>query len=184
MDRNEAIQLIRGHVKGEFLFKHMLATEAIMRATARELGEDEEAWGMAGLCHDIDFEETKENVGEHGLIAQKHLAGKLPEASLRAIEDHSYFLRGAPEPTDRMSIALLAADAITGLIIAAALVKPDKKLSSVTTESVANAFKKKGFAAGSNREQIKRMESAGMKLERFYEISLKAMQGIAGELGL
>lgn len=184
MDRAEAIELIKSHVKGEFLFKHMLAAEAIMRATAKELGEDEGAWGLAGLCHDIDFEETKENVKEHGLLAQKHLAGKLPEASLRAIENHAYFLRGAPEPTDRMSISLLAADAITGLIIAAALVKPDKKLSSVTTESVANAFKKKGFAAGSNREQIKRIEAIGIKQERFYEISLSAMQGIAGELGL
>jgi putative nucleotidyltransferase with HDIG domain len=184
MERGEALGLIRAHVKGEFLLKHMLAAEAIMRALARELGEDGDAWGMAGLCHDIDFEETKGSVSEHGLVARKYLEGKLPEGSLRAIENHAYFLRGAPEPEDGMSVALLAADAATGLIIAAALVKPDKKLSSVGAESVRNAFRKKGFAAGSSRESMKKIESVGVPLERFFELSLSAMQGISGELGL
>lgn len=185
MNREEAVLLIKEHVKGDFLFKHMLATEAIMREVAGFLGEDAEMWAMAGLVHDIDFEETKDaDISQHGVLADKYLAGKIPDEAMRAINNHSYFLRNAPEPTDKMSVVLLAADATTGLIVAAALVKPEKKLSAVTVDSVKNAFKKKGFAAGSNRENIKKIEGIGIPMDKFFALSLAAMQRIAPDLGL
>lgn len=184
MDRNEAVALIREHVKGDFLFKHMLATEAIMKEVAAFLGENVDLWGLTGLLHDIDFEETKENTGQHGILAEKYIGGKVPGEVVRAINAHASEYNGAPAPSNKMEIALLSADAITGLVVAAALVKPDKKLSSVTIESVRNAFKKKGFAAGSNRNNIKRIEEIGIPLDKFFELSLTAMQKIAPQLGL
>lgn len=142
MERTEALSLIKQHVKKVTLLNHMLATEVIMRALARELKEDEALWGLTGLVHDIDFEECKEDYSDHGKIAQKILEGKVPEETLRAILSHNWERTGVP-PQSKMEVGLLAADAITGLIVAAALVKPDKKLSSVTPDSVKNAFKKK-----------------------------------------
>ena len=183
MDRNEAISMMKRHVKKDFLIKHMLATEAIMRALARELGKDEELWGMTGLVHDVDFEECKSDWSDHGIISQDLLKGKLPEEGLRAILAHNYEKTGV-QPETELDWALLAADAITGLIVAAALVKPDKKLASVTVDSVKNAFKKKGFAAGSNREHIMKCGEFGLEPAKFFEISLKAMQAISDDLGL
>ena len=184
MEREEALALIREHVKGEFLFKHMLATEAIMKEVALFLGEDAGMWSLAGLLHDIDFEETKDDVKRHGVLAERYIAGKVPEEVVRAINAHASEYNGTPAPSNKMEIALLSADAITGLIVAAALVKQDKKLSSVTVDSIRNAFKKKGFAAGSNRSNIKRIEEIGIPLDKFFELSLTAMQRIAPQLGL
>ena len=183
MDRAEAIILIKQHVKKDFLIKHMLATEAILKSLARELGKDEGLWGMTGLVHDVDFEECKPDWSDHGIISLKLLEGKLAPEGLHAIQAHNYERTGVMPETD-LDWALLAADAITGLIVAAALVKPDKKLASVTLDSVKNAFKKKGFAAGSNREHIAKCEKFGIGLDAFMQLSLEAMQGICADLGL
>lgn len=182
MNREEALGLIKEHVKGQFLMNHMLATEAIMRRAAEFLGENVEEWGMTGLLHDIDFEEIGEDYTRHGPRACEILEGKVDERILRAIKSHNWERTGV-QPESKMEMALLAADAITGLIIAAALVK-GKKLSNVTTKTVKKSFKKKDFARGSNRDAIRRCEEINIPLEKFFEISLKAMQGIAGELGL
>jgi predicted hydrolase (HD superfamily) len=183
MDRKEALSMINEHVKKGFLKKHMLATEVILKALAKELGKDEQEWSMTGLIHDVDFEECKEDWSDHGVISQNLLKGKVSDGCLRAILAHNYERTGT-QPENDLDWALLAADAITGLIVAAALVKSDKKLSSVTVDSVKNAFKKKGFAAGSNRDHIKLCEKLGIDLEKFFEISLKAMQSISDDLGL
>lgn len=183
MNREDAIALIKSHVKKDFLFKHMLATEAIMRALAKRLGKDPDAWGMAGLVHDIDFEECKSDYSDHGLICISLLEGKLPPESVHAIQAHN-FEHTQVQPSSDLDWALLCADAITGLIVAAALVKPDKRLASVTLDSVKNAFKKKGFAAGSNREHIQKCEALGLDLDGFMAISLEAMQEISRDLGL
>jgi predicted hydrolase (HD superfamily) len=183
MDRPEAISLIKAHVKKDFLLKHMLATEAIMKGLARELGKDEGVWAMTGLVHDVDFEECKRDWSDHGVLSMKLLEGKLEAEGLHAIQAHNYERTGV-QPQSDLDWALLSADAITGLIVAATLVKPDKKLASVTVESVKNAFKKKGFAAGSNREHIGLCEKLGLSLDRFIELSLGAMQAICQDLGL
>ena len=183
MERTEALALIKSHVKKDFLIKHMLATEAIMRRIARDLGKDEGLWGMTGLVHDVDLEECKPDYSDHGVISMELLEGKIPAEGLHAIQAHNYERTNVSPETD-LDWALLAADAITGLIVAAALVKPDKKLASVTLDSVHNAFMKKGFAAGSNREHIEKCEKFGIGLDAFMQLSLETMQGICADLGL
>ncbi|MCK4555734.1 MAG: HDIG domain-containing protein [Candidatus Aenigmarchaeota archaeon] len=184
MNRAESEELVKQHVKGDFLFNHMLATEAIMRASAKELGEDEELWGLCGLLHDIDYEKTKDNPVEHGVVAQEILKdADVPEEVLRAILSHNYMNPDAPERASKMDHILVAADAMTGLIIACAMVK-EKKLSNVTDKTVKKAFKKKGFAAGSKRDMIMECEAAGIPYEKFVEISVEAMKGISERLGL
>lgn len=182
MDRDEAEVLVKEHVKGEFLFKHMIATEAIMKAAAHYLKEDEEMWALCGLLHDIDFEKTKDKPMEHGVAAQEMLKG-VNSKILQAILAHNYMNPDAPLRKEKMERMLVAADAMTGLIIACAMVK-GKKLANVTEDSVKNAFKKKGFAAGSKREMIMECEMAEIPYDDFVGISLKAMKDIAGELGL
>lgn len=184
MDREEAVNLVREHVKGEFLFKHMIATEAIMRAAAKNLSEDALVWGLCGLLHDVDFEETKDDCVRHGVVAQEILKGEdVPSEVLRAILSHNYMNPDAPERGAKMEHILVAADAMTGLIIACAMVK-GKKLANVGDNTVRKAFKKKGFAAGSKREMIMECEEAGIEYDKFVEISVAAMKDIAEELGL
>lgn len=184
MNSSEAGELVKQHVKGEFLLKHLYATEAIMRATAQFLNENAETWALCGLLHDIDFEKTKENPVEHGVLAQEILKDKgVPEGVRRAILAHNSMIANPVARETKMEHILVAADSMTGLIIACAMVK-EKKLANVTDDSVKNAFKKKGFAAGSKRENIMECEKAGIPYDKFVELSLKAMKEIAGKLGL
>ncbi len=184
MNRSEAEILVKQHVKGEFLLKHMYATEAIMKAAAQNLSENAETWALCGLLHDIDFETTKENPPKHGVLAQEILKDKgiAPEI-LRAILAHNSMIANHVARETKMEHMLVAADAMTGLIIACAMVK-EKKIANVIEDSVKNAFKKKGFAAGSKRENIMECEKAGIPYDKFVEISLKAMKEIAEKLGL
>jgi len=183
MTREEALDSVRENVENENSVKHMLATEAIMRALAKRFGEDEEEWGLAGLLHDIDVELTEGDMSNHGKLGADLVremgAG---EAVAHAVIAHNETL-GVPRET-MMDKALFCADPLTGLITAAALVRPDKKLGSVEAKSVRKRFKEKSFAAGANRETIAACSEIGLELEEFMELSLKAMQGIAGDLGL
>lgn len=184
MNREDAVNLVGEHVKGEFLFKHMIATEAIMRAAAKNLSQDADVWGLCGLLHDIDFEKTKDDCVRHGVVAQEILSDAgVSREILHAILSHNYMNPDAPERDSKMEHILVAADAMTGLIIACAMVK-GKKLSNVTEDTVKKAFKKKGFAAGSKREMIMECEEAGIEYDKFVEISVAAMKEIAEELGL
>jgi putative nucleotidyltransferase with HDIG domain len=183
MGREDAEATARQAVSGDALLKHMLATGAIMGAAARELGEDAELWEVTGLLHDVDFERTKAEPIRHGVLAQEMLSGKdLPKEALHAILAHNYMNPDAKRST-KMEHMLVASDSITGLIIACAMVK-GKKLENVTTDTVKNAFRKKGFAGGSRRDMIMECEPAGVPYARFVEISLEAMKGISGALGL
>ncbi len=183
MTRQEALDSIKANVGNENLVKHMLATEAIMRALARRLGGDKEEWGLTGLLHDIDAELTSGDMNTHSKLGAD-LARELgaTEAMAHAILCHNE-AHGVPRETE-LDKALFCADPLTGLITAAALVRPDKRLASVEAKSVKKRFKEKSFAAGANREQIARCSELGLELDEFIELGLKAMQGIAGELGL
>ncbi len=182
MDREQAYALVKEHVGKGFLVKHMLATEAIMGAAAKFLGEDAELWGLTGLLHDLDFEEIGEDYARHGPRTCEILEGKVDHLLLKAILTHNWE-RTNVKPETKMEVALLASDALTGLIVAAALVK-GKKLSNVTTDTLDGCFRKKGFAAGCNRDAIRRCEEISIPLDKFLGIGLAAMQGIAGELEL
>ncbi len=183
MTREEALESIKTSVDNENLIKHMLATEAIMRVLAKQLGEDEEEWGLAGLLHDIDVELTRGDMQTHSKLGAD-LVRELgaSEAIVHAILCHNE-AHGTPRET-MLDKALFCVDPLTGLITAAALVRPDKKLASLEASSVIKKFKQKGFAAGANRQQIAQCSEVGVELEQFIELGLVAMQAIAADLGL
>jgi putative nucleotidyltransferase with HDIG domain len=183
MNRQEAIESIRASVENENLIKHMLATEAIMRALARRMGGDEEEWGLAGLLHDIDVELTEGDMSSHSKLGAD-LARDMgaSEAIANAILCHNE-THGIP-PETPMEKALFCSDPLTGLITAAVLVRPDKKIESLEVKSVRKRYKEKSFAAGASREQIARCADIGLELEEFMTIGLDAMKGIAPQLGL
>ena len=183
MTRKEALESIKTNVQNGNLIKHMLATEAIMRALARRFGEDEEEWGLTGLLHDIDMELTEGDMTSHSKLGAD-LARELgaSEAMAHAILCHNE-AHGIPRET-KLDKALFCADPLTGLITAAALVRPDKKLAGLGAKSVEKKFKQKSFAAGVNRQQIATCSEIELELGEFIELGLKAMQGIAADLGL
>ncbi len=152
-----------------------------MGALAERLGGDRTVWSQAGLLHDLDYSETLDDPARHGLLAAEELrplgvAGEI----LDAIASHA----GHRDRTTLLDRALFAADPVTGLVTACALVMPGKTLAAVTAEMVARRFKEKGFARGARREQIAACSEVGMELPEFLALALAAMQGIAGELGL
>ena len=183
MNREDALKSIQEKVKNVNLIKHMLATEAIMRALAKRFGEDEEVWGLTGLLHDIDVELTQERPSDHSRIGAD-LASELgasPEVC-HAIMCHNW-AHGLPAVT-LMDKALICTDPLTGLITAGALVRPDKKLAGLTADSLMKRFGERRFAAGASREQIASCRDIGLTLDEFVALGLEAMQGIADDLGL
>jgi putative nucleotidyltransferase with HDIG domain len=183
MNRKEALDSIRENVGNQNLVKHMLATEAVMRALAQRLGEDGEEWGLTGLLHDIDVELTEGDMNAHSKLGAD-LARELgaSEAMTHAILCHNK-VHGVPCGS-RLDKALFCADPLTGLITAAVLVRPDKKLAGLTAKSVLKRFKEPRFAAAVDREQIASCHELELELGEFVELGLKAMQTVAGDLGL
>ncbi|MDP8313468.1 MAG: HDIG domain-containing protein [Candidatus Celaenobacter antarcticus] len=180
MKREEALTLLKTHLKNRNLQKHCLAVEAAMAHFAEYFDEDTNMWALAGLLHDLDYESTVNNFARHGKDSVELLKDKgLDEKILYAIEAHP----GHVERKSNMDKVLYAVDSLTGLIVAAALMHPGKKISSLDTNFVMRRFKEKRFAAGANREQIKSCEEFGMSLEDFIEHTLQAMAGIEKELG-
>ncbi len=182
--RDEAWELLSQHVKGERMLRHCLASEAVLRALAERTGADPDAWGMAGLLHDIDMEITEGDLTRHGLEAERLLAeaGLDPEL-VDAIARHNEEACDRPRETTLQHL-LSAGETITGLIVATALVYPDKKLASVKPKSITKRMKQKAFAASVRRDHIRECEVAGIELPEFAAICLEAMKGISDELGL
>lgn len=183
MNRQEALESVRANVENGNLIKHMLATEAIMRTLARRMGADENEWGLAGLLHDIDVELTEGDMASHSKLGAD-LARDMgaSEAIANAILCHNETHGVIPETP--MEKALFCADPLTGLITAAVLVRPDKKIDGLEASSVRKRFKEKSFAAGANREQIARCADIDLELDEFIAIGLEAMKSIAPQLGL
>lgn len=184
MNRDQAYILMTEFVKNENLRKHMLAVEAAMAAYANKFGEDEERWRVAGLLHDFDWE-IHPTLEEHPSKGAEILRERgVDEEMIRTIQSHATHT-GVPR-TELIDKALFACDEITGLIIAAALVRPSKKLADVEVKSIKKKFKEKSFAAGVNREEVlEGAEELGVDLwQEHVPMVLRAMQGIAGELGL
>lgn len=194
MDRDQAYNLLTEMTKAPNLIKHGLAVEAIMRNLCKFLKEkhpelkeqefDEEEWAIVGLLHDADYELVEKDPNRHTLVTEEKL--KPLGVSDRIINGIKAHHDGIKEGRDNfLEKGVYAADDMTGLITAVALVRPDKKLSSVFVESVMKKFDQKSFAAGAKREQIKKgAQELGISLEEFVALSLKAMQGISSELGL
>lgn len=192
--REEALQLVKEMLNNQNLVKHCLAVEAIMRAVCEKLKEmhpelpaeefDVEEWGVVGLLHDADYEVTNKDLETHtDVIVQKLRDMGESERVINGILGHHELKK--PNRENYLEKGIYAVDELSGLITATALVRPDKKLDQVTTESVMKKYKQPAFAAGAHRHQIIRCEEdLNIPLEEFVSIALKAMQNIAGELGL
>ncbi len=183
MNREEALNSIKANVENANLIKHMLATEAIMRALARRFGEDEAEWGITGLLHDIDVELTEGDMNSHSKLGAD-LARELGASETMAHAILAHNERHGVSLDTRLDRALFCADPLTGLITAATLVRPDKKLAGLEAKSVRKKFKEKSFAAGASREQIAMCSELGLELDEFIGLGVEAMQGIAADLGL
>lgn len=180
MNRKEALCLIKSQIKDDKLIKHMLAVESCMKELAPHFGEDEEKWILSGLLHDIDYEETKDNPKEHGLKGVEFLKKyDIAPDILQAIKVHA----GHGEAKNNMEISLLASDALSGLIVASALVHPEG-LSGLSTDFVMKKFKEKQFARGADRENIRQCEKMNLSLKDFISICLSGMKSIADDLSL
>jgi len=183
MIRADALRLVEEKITTKNLIKHCLAVEAVMAALAKHFQQDEVRWALAGLLHDIDYETTKDKPEQHSLLGAEMLQALGVDAEIiQAVEAHND-MHHLPR-VSQMDKALFCADPITGLMVAATLVLPSKKIVELTAENVLNRFKEKGFAKGANREHIATCADLGLSLEEFVKISLTAMQRVAGELGL
>lgn len=185
ISRDEALEFLNKNLENKNILKHMLAVEAIMRALARKSKIDEEEWMMAGLLHDGDYCEEVPAEKQGIQITQwlKEKGFEIPENVAHAMAAHNQAT--GILPVSKMDWSLLCADPLTGLIVATALVMPDKKLASVAVSSIMKKLADPSFARATRREEIKLCEEKlGIPLIEFIEISLKAMQGIAKELGL
>jgi len=183
MSRDEALSFLQQHLTNPNLVNHSIAVEKIMGALARHFDEDVALWELTGLLHDIDYDQTAKEPQLHSQIGADLLAAKgLPEALVYAVRVHNE-AHGLP----RLSLldkALYAADPLSGLIVAGALIHPEKRLAPLTVEFISKRFGEKSFARGANRQQIAACSEMGLGLDEFMAIGLQAMQQAAAEIGL
>ena len=181
MTREEALALINQNVTNRNLRKHMLATEAVMRALAARLGQDADLWGLTGLVHDCDYDQTAQDPSRHAVVGAEMLE-KLdcPAEMVHAVKAHA---EKAPIET-ALDKALYCVDPTTGFLVSCALIRPEKKLAIVDVAFVKNRMAEKGFSRNVNRDQIKSCEQLGLAFDEFLQLALDAMKGIAGEIGL
>lgn len=181
--REEAWALLTEHVQSDNLRRHALAVEAVMRHLARKLGGDEEEWGVIGLVHDIDYERYPE---EHCRRAPELLAAAgWPEAYIRAVVSHGWGLCSDVEPLTDLEKSLYAVDELTGLVAAAALVRPSKSVLDMTAKSVKKKWKDKAFAAGVDRSVIEKGAALlGVDVGDLITDTIDGMRGAAAAIGL
>jgi putative nucleotidyltransferase with HDIG domain len=181
--REEAWKILSDHVKSPNLLAHAMAVEAAMRQFARKKGADEELWGVIGLIHDVDYEEHPD---EH----LRHAPGMLreqgwPEEHIRAVASHGWGICTDVEPVTDLEKTLFAVDELTGLVAAAALVRPSKSVLDLPVKSVLKKWKDKGFAAGVDRSVIEKGAALmGVPLEELIADTIEGMKTVAEEIGL
>lgn len=181
--RDEALVEVKARIKNANLIKHVLAVEAVMRRLAVHFGEDPDMWGLAGILHDVDYEETKDDPSRHSLEGAKLLEEMgVDPCIVQAVRTHNEY-HGIPRET-LMDKALFCSDPLTGLIVASALIRPEKKLAAIDAEFVLKRFDEKSFARGANRDTIRACADLGLGLEEFVSMGVEAMQGISKGLGL
>ena len=181
MNREEGLKLLELKLRNKNLINHSLAVETCMNRLAKRFGQNTEMWGLAGLLHDLDYEDTKDDFSRHGFVTAEILGKEgIDSRIIDAIKAH-------PGHIGRETLvvkALYSVDPLTGMIVAACLMHPEKKLGVLNTEFILNRLKEKSFARGANREQIKACQEFGLSLEDFITLCLEAMKEISAELGL
>jgi hypothetical protein len=184
ISRGDAFNLVTSWTENQNLVKHMLAVEAAMGGLAKHFAEDEDLWKVVGLIHDADYEKYPD---KHPKVLINELEKRQEDPIIiDAIKSHAWgYLPGLPEPKTKLEWSLYCCDELTGLIVAVALVRPERKLSIVTVENVLKKWPEKSFAKGVERENIELCEEKlGIKLPDFIQIVLSSMQSISSELGL
>ncbi len=187
--RNEAIDLLKSMNQQAPDMNHYLETEAIMKALAKRFGEDENYWGMLGLLHDVDWALARNDWKEHCTKAAEILKQKgFDEKFIQIVQSHGYGWDEIPVFKDRkraekVEHALIAAETMTGIIYAYALMR-GRKISDMDVKGLKKKFKDKGFAENCNRELVREIEKTGLALDEFFELSITALKEIKGEIGL
>lgn len=184
MEREQALELVRKYTTKPITYRHLISVEGVMSALARHFGEDEDRWGYAGLFHDLDYDvtEAEDDLGRHGFLTVEWLKaeGYEDEAVLNAILAHRF----EEYRTDLMAKAIVHADAVSGLLVAIALVRPEKS-NGMKVSSVKKKLKEKAFAPGVERDEIREVEEGiGLPLDEFLAISIGGLQSVAAEIDL
>jgi len=184
MNREKSFNLLKENLKNKNLIKHSLAVEASMKGLAKHFNQSQELWSLCGLLHDIDYEKVEGSANLHSKKGAEMLDGlgfenSLCDAVLTHNEAHGI------TPKDLMAKSLFCVDPLTGLIVAATLVLPSKKINDLKTENILKRFKEKSFAKGANRENIQRCQAyLSLPLEKFVGIVLNSMQEVFQALEL
>ena len=186
LSRSATLELLRKHNRDEGHIRHALAVEATMRWFARKAGADEDLWGIAGLIHDIDWEEMQATPQLHTKEGAKWLRSEgYPEEIARAVEAHGWGICSDVEPKSPMEKTLFTIDELTGMVITAALVRPSRSLSDLEVKSVKKKWKDKAFARGVDRDLIlKGADMMGVQLDDLIQGVIEAMRPVERELGL
>ncbi|MFH1438844.1 MAG: HDIG domain-containing metalloprotein [Pseudomonadota bacterium] len=181
MEREKVWRLVTTHLQTDYLLKHLIATEACMKALAIKLGEDEAMWGTAGLIHDLDLDEVKADPERHGKEGARILRDEgYPDEIINAVLAHA----AHKEPETMLEKAICAVDPTTGFIVAATLVRQDKKISGLEVKSIRKRMNEKRFAANVDRKKIMAAEDLGMEVNDFLALCLEAMKQVSPDLGL
>ena len=181
MNRDEALELVKKYLKNKNLIKHSLAVEACMRAMAAKFNQGVDKWGLAGILHDLDYEITEKSPELHTTETVKILQDfNIDSDVISTIQAHA----GQISCKSDMEWSIFSIDPLTGLIIAATLMHPSKKLKEIDLGFIKRRYKEKSFARGARREDIEQVKNIGMDLDEFLTVCLEAMQGISEELGL
>jgi uncharacterized protein len=181
MDREEARELVRQKAEKETTRRHLVSVEGVMRSLARHFGEDEDIWGLVGLFHDLDQDETHDDPSRHAYVAADWLrqAG-VDEHIVNGVLAHAH----EEYRTDRLTQAVVHADALAGLLVAAALVRPERAVG-MKVSSVKKKLKEKAFAPGVNREEIMEVEERlALTLDQFIALGIEGLQEVAAEIEL
>ncbi|GAU08193.1 HD domain-containing protein [Desulfoplanes formicivorans] len=181
LTRDHALELLQAHVPQKSLINHCLESEAVLKALAREKGQDEAVWGMAGLLHDLDYSMVADTPEQHGMVGADMLEGQLPDEALHAIRAHNDMTGVEPE-TD-LDFALRCGETVTGLIHTAALVRPTR-MQGMKAKSLKKKMKDKAFAASVNRDVIRECDKIGLELGAFLTLAIGAVAEIAPQVGL
>jgi putative nucleotidyltransferase with HDIG domain len=181
VDLQQARTLAREKTEKETTYRHLVSVEGVMRRLGRHFGEDERAWALTGLFHDLDQDQTADDPERHARLAAEWLR----EAGVDEVVVNGVLAHAHPEfQTDRMSKAIVAADAVAGLLVAAALVRPERS-SGMKVSSVKKKLKEKAFAPGVNRDEIALAEpNLGLSLDEFIGLAIEGLQEVAPDIEL
>lgn len=180
MDIEAARAIAKERTEKEITYRHLVSVEGVMRRLARRFGEDEHAWALCGLFHDLDQDQTGEDMERHARMAE----GWLREAGVDDAVINGVLAHAHPQyRTDLMSRAIVAADAVAGLLVAAALVRPEKA-QGMKVSSVKKKLKEKSFAPGVNRDEIHQCADLGIELDEFIGLGIEGLQLVAADIDL